>query len=163
MRSILPCSDSWTIPSSPLKLEWKIGLPWANTWGRLCSPSKLENPATTRETPRGFPVIARWGPCPLQRLKRSTTFRLEVRNGIGTLDATSKVPRHTGLTSTEEVNWNEQPLLKRRLGNVISLWALGAKERIWWIANLSATIILGLPGFLVPPELRSWGIDKAVS
>ena len=69
MRSILPCSDSRAIPSSPLKLEWKIGLPWANTWGRLYSLSKLENPATTPETPRGSPVIPRWGPCPLQHLK----------------------------------------------------------------------------------------------
>ena len=28
MRSLLPCSDSRANPSSPSKLEWKIGLPW---------------------------------------------------------------------------------------------------------------------------------------
>ena len=27
-----------------------------------------------------YPVITRWGPCSLQRLKRSPTFRVEVRN-----------------------------------------------------------------------------------
>ena len=36
--------------------------------------------AATREKPRGSPVITRWGPCSLQRLKRSPTFRVEVRN-----------------------------------------------------------------------------------
>ena len=41
------------------QLEWKIALPWANTRGILNSPSSLENPAATREKPRGSPVIAR--------------------------------------------------------------------------------------------------------
>ena len=41
---------------------------------------KPEFPAATREKPRGSPVITRWGPCSLQRLKRSPTFRVEVRN-----------------------------------------------------------------------------------
>ena len=42
-----------------VQLEWKIGLAWANTRGILNSPSSLENPAVTREKPRGSPVIAR--------------------------------------------------------------------------------------------------------
>src|SRR5574339_299187 len=52
---------SRAIPSFPSQLEWKIGLAWANTRGSLNSPSELENPAVTREKPRGSPVIAR--PC----------------------------------------------------------------------------------------------------
>src|SRR5574340_1043446 len=54
-----PCSHSRAIPSFPSQLEWKIALPWANTRGILNSPSELENPAATREKPRGSPVIAR--------------------------------------------------------------------------------------------------------
>ena len=53
------CSHSRAIPSFPSQLEWKIGLAWANTRGSLNSPSYLENPAVTREKPRGSPVIAR--------------------------------------------------------------------------------------------------------
>ena len=34
-----PCSHSRQIPSFPSQLEWKIGLPWANTRGILNSPS----------------------------------------------------------------------------------------------------------------------------
>ena len=34
-----PCSHSREIPSFPSQLEWKIGLPWANTRGILNSPS----------------------------------------------------------------------------------------------------------------------------
>src|SRR5574340_440574 len=34
-----PCSHSRAIPSFPSQLEWKIGLPWANTRGILNSPS----------------------------------------------------------------------------------------------------------------------------
>ena len=34
-----PCSHSKEIPSFPSQLEWKIGLPWANTRGILNSPS----------------------------------------------------------------------------------------------------------------------------
>ena len=34
-----PCSHSKAIPSFPSQLEWKIGLPWANTRGILNSPS----------------------------------------------------------------------------------------------------------------------------
>ena len=55
----LQCSDSRAMPSSPSQLEWKIGLPWANTRGVLNSPIKLENLAATREKSRGSPVIAR--------------------------------------------------------------------------------------------------------
>ena len=33
-----PCSHSRAIPSFPSQLEWKIGLPWANTRGILNSP-----------------------------------------------------------------------------------------------------------------------------
>ena len=33
------CSHSRVIPSFPSQLEWKIGLPWANTRGMLNSPS----------------------------------------------------------------------------------------------------------------------------
>ena len=54
-----PGSDSRAMPSSPSQLEWKIGLPWANTRGVLNSPIKLENLAATREKSRGSPVIAR--------------------------------------------------------------------------------------------------------
>ena len=55
----LPCSDSIAIPSYPSQLEWKIGLYWANTRGSLNSLLYLENPAVTREKPRGSPIIAR--------------------------------------------------------------------------------------------------------
>ena len=34
-----PCSHSRATPSFPSQLEWKIGLPWANTRGILNSPS----------------------------------------------------------------------------------------------------------------------------
>ena len=34
-----PCSHSRAIPSFTSQLEWKIGLPWANTRGILNSPS----------------------------------------------------------------------------------------------------------------------------
>ena len=34
-----PCSHSRAIPSFPSQLEWKNGLPWANTRGILNSPS----------------------------------------------------------------------------------------------------------------------------
>ena len=39
MRFLLPCNDSSATPSSPSQLEWKIGLPWANTRGSQKSPS----------------------------------------------------------------------------------------------------------------------------
>ena len=38
-RVYWPCSHSRAIPSFPSQLEWKIGLPWANTRGILNSPS----------------------------------------------------------------------------------------------------------------------------
>ena len=40
-----------------------------------------EFPVVTREKPRGSPVIARWSPFPLQRLRRSPTLGIGGRNG----------------------------------------------------------------------------------
>ena len=51
-------------------------------------------------------------------------FRLEVRNGIGTLDATSNVPRHTSLTQGEHRGsqhhyiWAPSPLLIATGGSI---------------------------------------------
>ena len=61
-------------PQLPHATRMEIGLPWANR-------EEHENPATTREKPRGSPVIERWGPFPLQHLRRNPTFPLEIRNG----------------------------------------------------------------------------------
>ncbi|CAD7000773.1 unnamed protein product [Ceratitis capitata] len=52
-------------------------------------PVVIENPATPREKPRGSPVIARCSPVPLQRLRRSPTLGIGVRNG--TLRSESEV------------------------------------------------------------------------
>src|SRR5574340_434689 len=41
-----PCSQSRVIPSFPSQLEWKMGLPWANTRGILNAPSYLERNRT---------------------------------------------------------------------------------------------------------------------
>ena len=41
-----PCSHSRAIPSFPSQLEWKIGLPWANTRGsQRCSPRRASLPS----------------------------------------------------------------------------------------------------------------------
>ena len=48
-----------TTPSFPSQPEGKIRLPRANPRGSLRSPSDLENPTATRETPRGSHLLAR--------------------------------------------------------------------------------------------------------
>ena len=63
-------------------------------------------------------------PLPPTASQGSPTFRLEVQNGIGTLDATSKVPRHTGLTRGEHRGsrhhyiWAPSPLLIATGGSI---------------------------------------------
>src|SRR5574342_744110 len=46
-----PCSHSRAIPSLPSQLEWKIGLPWANTRGILNSPRSEEHTSELQSPP----------------------------------------------------------------------------------------------------------------
>ena len=90
-----------TRDQSHSKLESKIGLPWANTRGILNSrrnsriPPQLEQnhvvpPSSQDESLSRYRVS---GEVPSSILKVETV--------LGTLDATQKVPQHTGLTREE--------------------------------------------------------------
>ena len=69
--------ESMTVPQDTTASQERIQRSWA-----CCEDgSAFVLPGATREKTRGSPVSARWGPCPLQHLKRSPRFRLEVRNG----------------------------------------------------------------------------------
>ena len=97
----LPCSDTIPTPSSPWQVEWKIALP-GPTQKEVCIPHRNSRIPMQLEKNHVVPssskceALARYSvsrEVPRSVLKRETVFC--------TLDATPKLPRHTGLTRGE--------------------------------------------------------------